>query len=62
MILNLVPAVIQITVIIFVKVNGKPVERAYFVNWFSQCDADEANDKCYLLVIIYMVAYRSIHI
>merc|ERR1711911_74653 len=35
---------------IFPKVNNKPVEKAYFVKWSSPCDADEANDNCYLLM------------
>jgi len=35
---------------IFPKVNGKAVTKEYFTKWFAPCDADEANDKCYLLM------------
>merc|ERR1719378_1274888 len=31
------------------KVGGKAVNKAYFKAWSSQCDATEANDKCYAL-------------
>merc|ERR1712198_48763 len=34
---------------IFPKVNGKAVTEPYFKSWANKCDAEEANDKCYLL-------------
>eukprot|EP00088_Acartia_fossae_P035245 TRINITY_DN3627_c0_g1_i10.p1 TRINITY_DN3627_c0_g1~~TRINITY_DN3627_c0_g1_i10.p1 ORF type:complete len:216 (-),score=40.17 TRINITY_DN3627_c0_g1_i10:245-892(-) len=35
---------------IFPKVDGQPVQISYFRQWSDQCNADEANAKCYLLM------------
>merc|ERR1719383_1695865 len=34
---------------VFPKVDGEAVTEPYFQQWAKQCDAAEANDKCYLL-------------
>merc|ERR1719334_1526159 len=35
---------------IFPKVNGNPVTVEYFEQWSNECESDEANSKCYLLM------------